>query len=275
MMFGSPESHRLNQQYGNVKFSTGAQTMFGTRGMNTPNTPNATNSSQPRVYPQGSVVVPQSKATGQRVAILIDVQDLYYGAKDLYNTKIAYNKFLDAIANGRQIVRSIAYVANRSGSNQSSFIGLLRGIGCDVKQKNAVEYDGYLKCNWGVEITIDAMMLAPKVDVIVIASGDGDFTHLLKTLKVNGIRTEVASFRQSASVALIDEADRFVDINRSMLIESDRAWARKTPRDADDQPQGEAMIGEDEADKENNVVKVDDEDTGEYEEPDYDEKENK
>lgn len=163
----------------------------------------------------------------QRVAVSLDIQNLYYGAKDLYDTKIQYDKFLNTIVGKRKLVRSVAYVATRDGNNQGKFIGLLRELGCDVRQKQVIERaDGGRKCNLDVEIAIDAIIMASKIDVFILASGDGDFAYLLQALKMNGIRTEVVSFKENTSHTLIEEADSYRDITRDMLMSSD-AWVRR------------------------------------------------
>jgi uncharacterized LabA/DUF88 family protein len=169
---------------------------------------------------------------------------------------------------GRQLARSIAYVAHKDGNNQSGFIELLESLGCDVKCKEVIERTNSMKCNWDVEIAVDALALADKVDVFVLASGDGDFTYLLKVLKARGIRTEVISFRKITSHTLIEEADKFTDIDHSMLIDENKAWKKRdmyrrqnerreeeksegTEEDPPAQPQG------------------DEEDEDYYEEPEY------
>lgn len=229
--------NRIQREYGNQKFPR---------------------RQSPREMPIGS------RTRNQRVAIALDVQNLYYGAKDLFRTKVAYNKMLTKILDGRQLVRSTAYVAHRDGNNQSSFIDLLKGLGCDVKCKEVIERDsGHMKCNWDVEIAVDAMVLAPKIDVFVLASGDGDFTYLLKILKAYGVRTEVVSFKQITANALMDETDKFTCIDGSMLIDESKAWKKRDMFKKDDRREddGEEEDGEDEGE---------DGDEEFYEEPEYD-----
>ena len=191
------------------------------------------------------------KVVDQRVAIAIDVSNLYYGAKSLYNTKVAYEKFMARALNNRKLVRSIAYIANRDSNNQGSFVKLLKGIGCDVRSKQVIEHsNGGMKCNWDVEIAIDAVALAPRIDTFVLASGDGDFTYLLKTLRTLGVRTEVIAFRPNTSHMLIEEADEYHDITRDMLIETSNAWRRRDERpERPEQPEPEPEVKEPASDK--------------------------
>lgn len=167
----------------------------------------------------------------QRVGIIIDVQDLYYGAKDNFGTKIAYGKFMNRVVNGRKLSRAIAYVARRDGNAQDSFIGLLRNIGCDIRQKDIVKSDdGWNDCTWAVETAVDAMVMADKIDVLIIASGDPELVYLLQALRMKGVRTEIAYFRNNVSQKFINEADGFIDVNKDMLISADQAW-KKRPED--------------------------------------------
>jgi hypothetical protein len=103
----------------------------------------------------------------------------------------------------------------------------MKGIGCDVRCKQVIEHANGMKCNWDVEIAIDAVALAPRVDTFVLASGDGDFAYLLKTLRTLGVRTEVIAFRPNTSHMLIEEADEYHDITRDMLIETSHAWKKR------------------------------------------------
>lgn len=61
---------------------------------------------------------------------------------------------------------------------------------------------------------MDSIELAPKLDTIVLVSGDGDFVPLVKHLKYAlGCRVEVIAFGKSASSKLIAEADEFTDLD--------------------------------------------------------------
>lgn len=207
---------------------------------------------------------PDSRVSAQRVVIAIDVQNLYYGAKDIYGTKVAYQKFLERVLKGRRMLRAIAYIANREGNNQGSFIGLMRGIGCDIRQKQVIERPGGMKCNWDVEIAVDAMAIAHKVDTFVLASGDGDFTYLLRALRMQGVKTEVVAFRANTAHSLIDEADEYLEITKDMLIDNARAWKRKPAQD-----KSAEEYEDDEEYEEDDEEYEDDGDL--YEEPEYDE----
>ena len=178
-MSGLHDTHKRYQKMGNRRDQP-IGSNIQPRVSHTPHTPPP--HTPPPHTPHTPRKMTKKPVVDQRVAIAIDVQNLYYGARDLFGTKIAYEKFMNKILRGRKLSRSIAYIASREGNNQDSFIKLLQGIGCDTKQKDVVERSGSMKCNWDVEIAVDALAMASKIDVFVLASGDGDFTYLLKAL---------------------------------------------------------------------------------------------
>jgi len=155
----------------------------------------------------------------QRVAILIDVQNIYYGAKfNFDDRKVAYKKLIDAISKDRDVVRVIAYIVEKSNSQQDSFIGLMKKIGCDVKIKKLIERDdGSKKGNWDIAMAVDAMVLSEKVDSIVLVTGDGDFSYLADVLRARGIRVEVMAVRNSTAKNLIHSVDEYREITEDFM----------------------------------------------------------
>ncbi|MBD3163861.1 NYN domain-containing protein [Candidatus Woesearchaeota archaeon] len=151
----------------------------------------------------------------QRVGIFVDVQNMYYSAKHLYNRKVNFIEILRRALNNRQLIRAIAYVVKTEEGVESSFFEALENIGYEVKVKNLqVFYGGHKKGDWDVGIAMDIMRLASKLDVIVLVSGDGDFKDLLEHASALGCRTEVLAFGKSASGKLKDEADLFLDLDK-------------------------------------------------------------
>ena len=153
----------------------------------------------------------------------MDVQNMFYSAKALHQSKIEYRKLLGAIVQGRQLVRAIAYVVQKADVDQSSFLEALRRSGFEVKTKQlAIREDGSAKGDWKVEIALDALLLEPKLDCVVIVSGDGDFAPLVQVLSVRGCRTEVVSFEQSTSNELMRGCDQFIPIREDVLFKEEK-----------------------------------------------------
>jgi len=161
--------------------------------------------------------------TDQRVGVFVDVQNMFYSAKTLHQSKIDYRKLLDGILRGRRLVRAIAYVVQKADVDQSSFLEALRRSGYEVKEKElAIREDGTVKGDWKVEIALDAATLQSKLDCVVLVTGDGDFLPLVRLLNAGGCRTEVVSFEQSTSNDLMRECDQFIAIESGMLFREEK-----------------------------------------------------
>ncbi|MBI3033862.1 NYN domain-containing protein [Candidatus Woesearchaeota archaeon] len=152
----------------------------------------------------------------QRVGVFVDVQNLYYSAKNLYNTKVNFREILKAAVGGRKLIRAIAYVIKADVKDESNFFEALENIGYEVKSKDLqIFIGGAKKGDWDIGIAMDAIELAPRLDTIVIISGDGDFLPLLQHLRrALGCRVEVMAFGKTASKKLVEEADSFVDFDQ-------------------------------------------------------------
>jgi uncharacterized LabA/DUF88 family protein len=150
----------------------------------------------------------------QRIGVFVDVQNMYYSARNLYTAKVDFKSLLkDAISN-RKLIRAIAYVIKADVKDESQFYDALERMGFEVKAKDIqVFYDGSKKGDWDVGIAMDIMRLAPKLDVVVLVSGDGDFTELVEHSKSLGCRVEVIAFGKSTSHKLIESANFFMDID--------------------------------------------------------------
>ncbi|OUJ18124.1 putative NYN domain containing protein LabA family [Methanonatronarchaeum thermophilum] len=149
----------------------------------------------------------------QRVAVFIDSQNMYHSTKSLFNKNLDYSTILEYAVDGRKLIRAIAYVVKADTSEEETFFDALKDIGFEIKIKELkVYYDGTKKGDWDMGIAIDAMALANKVDVIILVTGDGDFTALVETLKAKGVRVEVISFKRSTSKELTEAATKYTDI---------------------------------------------------------------
>lgn len=152
----------------------------------------------------------------QRVAIFVDVQNMYYSSKNLYNSKVNFKNLLKIVVKGRKLIRAQAYAVKASIPEEENFFEALRKIGFEVKVKDLkVYYGGVKKGDWDMGIAIDAIKIAPRVDVIVMVSGDGDFQPLLEHLKALGVKVEVCAFGRSTAKEIKEEADEFIDMDKN------------------------------------------------------------
>lgn len=160
-----------------------------------------------------------SKNSDQRVGVFVDVQNMFYSAKAIHQSKIDYSKLLQEIVGDRQLVRAIAYVVQKPDVDQSSFIEALERLGYEIKSKELrLRPDGTAKGDWDMGIAIDTIAIATRLDAVVLVSGDGDFVPLVEMLKAHGCRVEVVSFRKSTSNDLIQCATKYTALDEDMLF---------------------------------------------------------
>lgn len=152
----------------------------------------------------------------QRVAVLMDVQNMYHSAKNLYNARVNFKEVLKSAVAGRKLVRAIAYVIQTETPEEKSFFDALSKTGLEVKSKDLQVFAGGMKKgDWDVGIAVDAIKLADRMDAVVLVTGDGDFVPLVEYLKINkGIQTEVIAFSKSASAKLVEAIDDFIDLSQ-------------------------------------------------------------
>jgi len=152
----------------------------------------------------------------QRVAVLIDVQNLYHSAKNLYKARVNFREVLKLAISERKLIRAFGYVIRTKTGEEKPFFEALTKLGIETRIKDLQEfYGGLKKGDWDVGIVIDGIRTASSVDVIVLVSGDGDFVPLVEYLKNQGKRVEVIAFGKSASLKLKEAADEFIDLEKN------------------------------------------------------------
>ncbi len=153
----------------------------------------------------------------QRVGVFVDVQNLYYSAKNIYKSKVNFSTVLKEAVKGRHLIRALAYVIKADVKDEANFFEALKSFGYEVKAKDLqVFYGGAKKGDWDIGIAMDTIELASKLDAIVIVSGDGDFVPLVQHLKhALGCYVEVMAFGKSSSQKLVEEADNFINLDQN------------------------------------------------------------
>lgn len=153
----------------------------------------------------------------QRVAIMIDVQNLYHSARALYQKRVNFKELLESAIGNRQLIRAFAYVVRTKTGEEKAFFEALTKLGIEIRVKDLQEYYGGIKkADWDVGIAVDAIKTSEIVDVVIIASGDGDYLPLVEYLKNQGRRVEVVAFGRSTSSKLREIADEFIDLDENI-----------------------------------------------------------
>lgn len=152
----------------------------------------------------------------QRVGIFVDVQNMYYSAKNLYSAKVDFGKILQEGVAKRRLIRAFAYVIKADVGQEKEFFEALNKIGYEVRAKELqVFYGGSKKGDWDVGLCMDAVRMLPKIDAMVLVSGDGDYTDLLDYARSQGVRTEVIAFSKTGSSRLFESADYVTDMSKN------------------------------------------------------------
>ena len=156
----------------------------------------------------------------EKVNIFVDVQNIYYTTKQIYKSHFNYNAFWKRVTSNREVVQAIAYGIDRGDEKQKQFQNILRGIGFELKLKPFIQRsDGSAKGDWDVGIAIDVMEYAKDADVVVLASGDGDFDLLMSKIRNDfGVSAEVYGVADLTARSLINSASKFTPIERELLL---------------------------------------------------------
>lgn len=162
----------------------------------------------------------QKPARKERVAIFVDVQNVYYTCRQTHNRNFDYNAFWAKVSAQRTVVAAYAYAIDRQDEKQRQFQHILRAIGFEVKLKPFIQRnDGSAKGDWDVGITIDMLECAAVADTLVLVSGDGDFAILADKLRQHyAKRVEVYGAPALTAKALMDAADQFIAIDDALLL---------------------------------------------------------
>lgn len=157
------------------------------------------------------------KHENQRVGIFIDAQNLYHSAKNLYGGKVNFGQIVKDALGGRVLIRATAYVITTESGEEKSFFEALGKVGITIKTKNLQIFPGGAKkADWDIGMAIDAISLSPKLDAVVLVTGDGDFIPLVEYLKVTqGCQVECVSFGKSTSSKLMEAVDDFIDLDKN------------------------------------------------------------
>jgi uncharacterized LabA/DUF88 family protein len=151
----------------------------------------------------------------QRVGLFVDIQNLYYTARNVYNSRVNFNSIIKDAVGERPLVRAIAYGIKADMPEEGTFFDALRKAGFEVKLKELQSfYGGAKKGDWDVGIVMDIIKLIPKLDVVVLASGDGDYIPLLEYLQIIGVKVELVYFGKSTYSKMREIVENYLDLDK-------------------------------------------------------------
>ncbi|MFA6018192.1 MAG: NYN domain-containing protein [Patescibacteria group bacterium] len=168
--------------------------------------------------------------SSRRVGVFIDVQNMYYSARNIYAAKVNFGAIVQSVVGDQNLIRAIAYTISTKTGEERPFFEALQNIGLEVKTKELLEYDsGHKKGDWDVGITIDVVRMLDMLDVVVMVSGDGDYCALAEYVKNHGRIFHVASFRESTSSMLVEAADIYTNLSAEQKVFLLRDVHHRTP----------------------------------------------
>ena len=152
----------------------------------------------------------------QRVGIFIDTQNLYHSAKNLYGGRVNFGAIMKEAVGNRALIRAVAYVITTESGEEQGFFEALAKIGIETSTKDLqIFFGGAKKADWDVGMAVDAITMAPKLDTVILFTGDGDFIPLVEYLRTHsGCQVEVVSFGRSTSGKLKEATDHFLDLDQ-------------------------------------------------------------
>lgn len=187
------------------------------------------------------------KHNAQRVGIFIDTANLYHSAKNLYKSKVNFGNVVKEALGNRTLIRAIAYVIATEGGEEKAFFDALAKMGIETKSKELqIFFGGAKKADWDVGIAMDAVVMAPKLDVAVIVSGDGDYVPLIDYLKMQGVQVEVAAFGKSTSSKLREATESFLDLCEAPQKYLMRGSRSAFPKSSDDKHEMKVSLPDEE-----------------------------
>ncbi|GAB4166421.1 MAG: NYN domain-containing protein [Thalassobaculales bacterium] len=183
----------------------------------------------------------------ERLALFIEGANLYNAARAL-GFDIDYKRLLNYFSQKGRLVRAYYYTALMEEQEYSPIRPLVDWLdynGFTVVTKPVKEFTDAqgrrkIKGDMGIELAVDAMEMAERLDHVVLFSGDGDYRRLVDALQRKGLRVSVVSTLRTtppmASDDLRRQADVFVELQE---LEGEIARRHATPRDGfarDDRP---------------------------------------
>jgi len=157
-----------------------------------------------------------TKYKDQRAGVFVDVANMYHSAKNLYKANVNFGKILETAVGNRQLIRAIAYVVRSKSKEEQSFFEAISKQGFELNIKDLQIFPGGMKkADWDVGLTVDAIKMANRLDVVTLVTGDGDYIPLVNYLRENkGCLVELLGFKETTSSKLIETVDEFTNLSK-------------------------------------------------------------
>ncbi len=178
---------------------------------------------------------------GEKTALFIDGANLYKAARNL-GFDIDYKNLLAKAQKHCKLVRAYYYTAIQEDRDQDysplrPLVDWLDYNGYTMVTKASREFTDAqgrkrFKGSTDIEIVVDMMVLAPKLDHIVLLSGNGDFRRAIEAIQATAARVTIVSTVKSSPPMTSDDlrrqADLFIDLADLEGVIGRRGAPRKT-----------------------------------------------
>ncbi len=161
-------------------------------------------------------------ARRERAGVFVDVPNVIYAAERL-GCQIDFSKLIEFLVHdrGRELVRASAYAPVSDDPSArlelQKFVQPFVNRGYRIVTKPLKRFaDGTMKGNFDVELAMDVLTMADRLDVVCLVSGDGDFRRLVEMVASKGVRVEAIAFSQSTSSELKAACDEYIDLGLHM-----------------------------------------------------------
>ena len=120
---------------------------------------------------------------------------------------------------GVELGSAFWYTGLKDATDQRPFRDALTSLGFTVRTKplREVGHDSdqrqFARANLDVEIAIDMMAVAHRIDEVWVMSGSRDLERLLEVLRIRGLKVVLMSTEGMVPRELRNAADRFVDLS--------------------------------------------------------------
>jgi len=183
----------------------------------------------------------RTEKVAEKVFLAVDVNNLWHGCKELHGQQARVNfatllKRVNA-AGFKKVPREIRAVAytitapfrkttptgfvREESSRNKGFLAALEKIGYEVKTRHMRFEKGITKpfhTDWDVGITVDAVANLEWMDTFILASGDGDYSPLLRKVQDSGKRVEIYTFKNTAARVLYEQSNHVFYLDDSNVF---------------------------------------------------------
>jgi uncharacterized LabA/DUF88 family protein len=151
-----------------------------------------------------------------RIALVADLENLTSSAREWRGRRLNFAALRERLGRGGEVTSAAAFAVETPG--QAAFLAALRYAGWEPHVRPTTTAAGRPKANWDVGLTLHVVDLAPRVDVMALATGDGDFADLLDWLRGQGIQTRVAAVPEDTAAKLRVAADEFIPVDDALMM---------------------------------------------------------